>query len=35
MTLRNKPALVTTGLARMEGEIAMYIRASDSFPARS
>jgi hypothetical protein len=35
MALRNERVLVTTGLARMEGEIAMYIRASDNSPARS
>jgi hypothetical protein len=27
--------LVTTGLAQMEGEIAMYIRASDNSPGFS
>jgi hypothetical protein len=33
MALRNERVVVTTGLARMEGEIAMYIRASDNSPA--
>ena len=30
MALRSERVLVTTGLARMEGEIAAYIRASDN-----
>jgi hypothetical protein len=30
MALRNERVLVATGLARMEGEIAMYTRASDN-----
>jgi hypothetical protein len=30
MAQRNERVLVTAGLARMEGEIAMYIRASDN-----
>jgi hypothetical protein len=35
MALRNERVLVTTALARMEGGIAMYIRASDNSPVRS
>ena len=33
MALRNEQVLVTTGLARMESEIATYIRASDNLLA--
>jgi hypothetical protein len=35
MALRNERVLVTTGLARVEGEIVMYIRASDNLGAGS
>lgn len=32
MAQGNNQLLLTTGLARMEGDDAMYIRASDNFP---
>jgi hypothetical protein len=32
MAQRNDWVLLTTGLARMEGENAMYTRASDNLP---
>ena len=35
MARRSERVLVTTGLARMEGEIATYIRASDNSPGCS
>jgi len=34
MAQRNNRLLLTTGLARMEGEHAMYTRASDNRPSR-
>ncbi len=35
MAQRNNRLLLTTGLARMDGDNVMYIRASDNSPAPS